>query len=73
MSILGYIVASYLTAGFFFAIAFAIKGCKILDEGAIKSGATFRIMILPGALLLWPYLLKRWLGSAVDVDGASHD
>lgn len=54
----------YLLVGLAFAIAFAIRGCVSLDAGASGSGVLFRIMLLPAAILLWPKLLRRWIGGA---------
>jgi hypothetical protein len=63
MTILGYVFLTYLLLGLLFAIAFAAKGCKVLDEGAATSGVAFRLMIVPASLLLWPHLLRRWLSA----------
>ena len=79
MTILGYVGLTYLLLGLLFAIAFAAKGCKVLDEGAATSGVAFRLMIVPASLLLWPHLLKRWLGvrsdakARVTIEGNQHD
>jgi hypothetical protein len=73
MTILGYVGLTYLLLGLLFAIAFAAKGCKVLDEGAATSGVAFRLMIVPASLLLWPHLLKRWLGARSEkIDGDKH-
>jgi hypothetical protein len=63
MTILGYVILIYLLLGLLFAIAFAAKGCKVLDDGADTSGLAFRLIIVPASLLLWPHLLQRWLGA----------
>ena len=55
---MGYVVLAYLSAGLVFA--FAAKGCVIVDERARGRGTMFRLMIMPTAALLWPYLLLRW-------------
>jgi hypothetical protein len=56
-----FIVALYLLAGFLFAIPFVVKGVTKVDEGAIGSGWGFRIIIIPGTIVFWPLLLKKWL------------
>jgi hypothetical protein len=78
MTILGYVVLTYLLLGLLFAIAFAAQGCKVLDEAAATSGVAFRLMIVPASRLLWPPLLKRWLGarsakSDSPIKGNQHD
>lgn len=54
----------YLLAGFLFAILFIIKGVTAVDEGAHGSGWGFRIIIIPGTVIFWPVLLKKWLKAA---------
>ena len=53
--------AVYLFAGLMFAIPFVIKGVTKIDEGAEGSKWGFRIVIIPGTMVFWPLLLKRWL------------
>ena len=53
--------AVYLFAGLMFAIPFVIKGVTKIDESAKGSKWGFRIVIIPGTMVFWPLLLKRWL------------
>ena len=55
------IVAVYLFAGLLFAIPFVLKGVDKIDDGAHGSKWGFRIIIIPGTIVFWPLLLKRWL------------
>ena len=55
------IVAVYLFAGLLFAIPFVLKGVDKIDDGAHGSKWGFRIIIIPGTMVFWPLLLKRWL------------
>ena len=55
------ILGAYLAAGFAFAVAFVTFGAGRLDQAAAHSGAAFRLMILPGSVVLWPILLVRWV------------
>lgn len=73
MTVLDYVVLTYLLLGLLFAIAFAVKGCKVLDDGANTSGVAFRLMLVPASLLLWPHLLKRWLDAHVIAEENQHD
>lgn len=54
--------ASYLGAGFIFAILFVLKGIARIDEAAQGTGWGFRVIIFPGTVVFWPLLLKKWIG-----------
>jgi hypothetical protein len=55
-------VEIYLAVGLVFAIAFAARGVEVVDPAARNCTRGFRIVIVPGAIALWPLLLRRWLG-----------
>jgi hypothetical protein len=59
--ILLYAVAVYLVVGLATAVAFVSVGIgQVLPHGMGASlGA--RLLIIPGAAALWPYVLLRWL------------
>ncbi len=50
----------YLVAGSLFAIFFLSKGMEKIDKATHGSGWGFRLIILPGTIVLWPVLLKKW-------------
>ena len=50
----------YLAVGFLFAIAFVISGVRRVDSTAADGTWGFRLIILPGAMALWPLLAIRW-------------
>jgi hypothetical protein len=54
------IVAAYLLSGLVFAIAFLTKGLTVVDEGAHGASIGFRIIIIPGVIVFWPFLLYKW-------------
>ena len=54
-------VAIYLAIGAIFAPVFAFWGARRIDPAATTATLGFRILIMPGAVLLWPLLLYRWL------------
>jgi hypothetical protein len=60
IEIIGWLAAIYLAAGLLFALAFVVRGVDMVDEGARHAGPGFRIIILPGAAVFWPLLLKKW-------------
>ena len=41
------------------ALAFAAFGITRVQPASVSLGA--RVLILPGALALWPYVLLRWI------------
>jgi len=55
------IAGIYLVMGVVFAIAFLLKGITIVDEGAKGATIGFRIIILPGVIIFWPLLFKKWI------------
>lgn len=58
-----WLLASYGVIGMVVALAFAARGAgRLLPQSApISAGA--RLLLVPGAFLLWPYLVIRWLRS----------
>jgi len=54
----------YLACGLVFAIAFALVGVKKIDPHAAHGSWGFRLLIIPGTMVFWPLLLKRWIGGA---------
>lgn len=55
------VVGAYLFAGALFAIYFALRGAPLLDPAAKGSSAWFRLLLIPGAIALWPVLLMTML------------
>lgn len=53
--------AGYLGLGLLFALLFAFRWAGRLDPVAAAGSRGFRLLILPGAALLWPLLLLRLL------------
>jgi hypothetical protein len=52
-------LAVYAAAGAVTAVAFATFGVTRVQPAPMTLGA--RLLILPGAAALWPYVLLRWL------------
>ncbi len=57
-------VAGYLAIGLAFALFFTFAGAPRIDRAAGGTGLLFRLLILPGAAVLWPLLLLMWLTGA---------
>jgi hypothetical protein len=53
---------AYASAGALFAALFVTVGVIQVDPVAQGAGAGFRLVIAPGVVLLWPWLLLRWVG-----------
>jgi hypothetical protein len=57
------VVGIYAAIGVVFGIAFVMVGIGRVDPVAKDSTLGFRLIVLPGAALLWPLLLRRWFGA----------
>jgi hypothetical protein len=49
----------YVWVGLFVAVAFLAFGLDRIDPAA-RGAYAFRPLLLPGATLLWPYVIRRW-------------
>jgi len=56
----------YLLAGAVFAIFFLTKGITKIDSGTHGAGWGFRLIILPGTIVLWPVLFRKWVKTKKD-------
>ncbi|MEZ4956483.1 MAG: hypothetical protein R2825_23195 [Saprospiraceae bacterium] len=56
-----YVFYSSLFLGLLFAMWFIANGVRKIDDGMHSAPWKMRLMLLPGSVLLWPYLLKRIL------------
>lgn len=54
-------VRLYLLLGALFALPFVLFGVQRMDPAARHGSYGFRLMIVPGVVLLWPLLAARWL------------
>jgi hypothetical protein len=55
-----FIVLAYLVVGLIFSIPFLTKWIKDVDEASHETSWTFKLAILPGCIVLWPALLKKY-------------
>ena len=51
----------YVVLGLAFAFAFAFRGVNAVDPAAREAGLGFRVLIIPGSVAFWPFLLRRWV------------
>jgi len=56
-----YLLAAYVVVGIAAALAFVTIGIVQVQPMSVTVGA--RILLLPGAFVLWPLVLGRWLKS----------
>ncbi len=61
----------YLLIGFIFGVIFAFAGAKHIDPSAASGAWGFKLLIIPGCAIFWPYLLKRWIGKSAPPDESS--
>ena len=61
VSFILFLAGLYLLLGLLFALAFLTKGITKVDEDVQGTGLGFRLLILPGLVLLWPALLMKWI------------
>lgn len=61
VSTIGLALSIYLAVGALFAGWFAARGVERLDTAAHGAPWTFRLLITPGVMVLWPWLLTRLL------------
>jgi len=61
--------AAYILLGLLVAVPFVFRRVDRHDAAAAGAGVGFRLMILPGCVLLWP-LVARWSRRAAKEPGA---
>lgn len=49
-------ILTYAALGFCFAAYFVSRGLTKLDASTAGSGLTFRLLLIPGSVALWPML-----------------
>jgi hypothetical protein len=54
-------VAVYAVVGAIFGVLFLAFGLPRVDSGSKGAGLGFRLLILPGLVALWPFMLIRWI------------
>lgn len=55
------LIGVYLICGLAFDVPFALVGAGRIDPHAAHGTWGFRLLIMPGTVLLWPLLARRWL------------
>jgi hypothetical protein len=55
------VFGAYAACGVVFAVPFAWRGAGRIDPRAGRANWGFRLLVIPGAVALWPLLLRRWV------------
>ena len=58
---LSYATIGYGALGLLFSLFFVLFGVQSIDPAARGAGIGFRLIVVPGCVLLWPLLLVRWI------------
>lgn len=61
--VLGF-AAGWIALGVLVALPFAFFGAPRVLDAAKGSSIAFRLMVLPGAALLWPLVIWKWVALA---------
>ena len=61
IEILLLVLKSWLLVGFVFGLVFVVAGIGRVHEDARGSGPGFRLIVLPGCTVFWPWLLWLWV------------
>ena len=59
------LLSTYATVGALVALLFVWRGVQRVDPRAAGASLSFRVLILPGAVLFWPLLLVRWASGSI--------
>lgn len=54
-------LGAYLGLGLLVAVPFVLFGAGRVDPAAVQGTWGFKVLIIPGATIFWPVLLKRWM------------
>jgi hypothetical protein len=58
-----YLLGLYVAAGLLVGLAFVTAGASKVLDGQPSISAGTRALLLPASILLWPLIVKRWLGA----------
>lgn len=57
----------YVLIGLAVGVPFVFRGVHRIDVATQGGSATFRLTILPGSIVLWPWVMRRWQQSTKGV------
>ena len=56
-------VGIYMLVGLIFYFPFIKTGIEKIDQNAKDTNIGFKLIILPGVITFWPFLLRKWVNS----------
>jgi hypothetical protein len=59
------VATAYVGTGLLFALVFVTSGVQRVDPSARGAGWGFRLLIVPGTVIVWPLLAVRWAAGAM--------
>ena len=59
IKIIPIVIAAYFAIGLVFSIYFFLSGAKRLDKGIKASPWTTRLILIPGAIAMWIFLIPK--------------
>ncbi len=60
VSVLLILLGTYLALGLAFAVGFVSRGVQQIDPAAKSASLGFKLLIIPGCMVFWPFLWMRW-------------
>ena len=67
------LLLAYTIFGAGFGVLFVVRGVDRIDPAAREGTWGFRLLILPGTVALWPWLLLRWVrGTQPPIERNAH-
>jgi hypothetical protein len=64
VAIVAAVLKGWVVLGTLFAVPFLVRGVSTIDPVASNSPWTFRLLLVPGVVVVWPLLLWRWVARA---------
>ena len=53
-------LGAYLSIGLAVGVPFVVAGIGRVDPAARRTPWTFKLIVLPGVVALWPFVAARW-------------
>lgn len=66
------IITAYFIIGAVFALLFVTVGISRFDPATRGASIGFRVLIAPGAMALWPVLVRRWMAGRLPQEQNAH-
>lgn len=60
-SVILLLISLYLGVGLLFGLTFITWGVERLDHATKGTSWVFRLLLLPGSIVLWPLLARCWM------------